>query len=156
MLRTITLVSLVLALALVTTTNAQIDDAACTLDCPLDAPCTLGHADFSEITIALGHATHLNNMHCACPPGWTGVVCDHKFEACSDNHECYHGGECLAGLTDKFGNEQLFCDCTHAVSSDGTKYVGKYCETPFDTLCDHDDSGDLFCVNGGDCNPNYE
>jgi hypothetical protein len=122
----------------------------------------VGHSEtISEIAIDLGHATHMNNMHCACPPGWTGIMCDHKYESCSDNHECYHGGECLAGgLTDTFGNEQLFCDCNNAISSDGTKYVGKYCETPFDKLCDIDDdnasTGELFCVNGGDCNPDYE
>jgi len=66
---------------------------------------------------------------------------------------CYHGGQCVPGLSDKYGNDQLFCDCTSAIASDGTQYVGKYCETPFEQLCDQ--SGDTFCVNGGECNPSY-
>ena len=36
----------------------------------------------------------------------------------------------------------------------GLAYVGKYCETPFESSCSATDP-DLFCVNGGDCNPNY-
>jgi hypothetical protein len=135
-----------LLVATATTATAQ----ECTLDCPIDAPCIIGQADFS------GHAIELDNgngMHCACPPGWTGVMCDHKYESCTETHQCYHGGECVSGLLDLYGNDQLFCDCTKAVANDDTKFVGKYCETPFDKVCD--DSGDIFCVNGGDCNPKY-
>jgi hypothetical protein len=130
----------------------------CTLDCPVDAPCTVGSADFTKHNLALG-LTSDGTMHCACPFGWTGLLCDHKYESCTetDDHACYHGGSCIPGLSDRYGNDQLFCDCTDAVASDGTHYVGKYCETPFDQICDHshDDDG-LFCVNGGECNPNYE
>jgi hypothetical protein len=43
--------------------------------------------------------------------GMDGVKCDHIFEACDGQqaHQCYHGGECIPGLQDKFGNTQLYC-----------------------------------------------
>jgi hypothetical protein len=91
--------------------------------------------------------------------GWTGLFCDKRFETCDNQagHTCYHGGECIPGLEDKYGNEQLFCDCTNARGSDGTKYVGKYCESPFEQVCNPGASDDelIFCVNGGECNPNF-
>ena len=94
--------------------------------------------------------------------GWTGVYCDHKFETCDnqEGHTCYHGGECIPGLEDKYGNDQLFCDCSKAVGPDGERYVGKYCEVPFEQICNNPDDDDeeeelLFCVNGGECNPEY-
>lgn len=126
--------------------------ADCTLNCPNDAPCQIGAGDFSAHTTANIEQTY-GSMHCGCPYGWTGVLCDHKYETCDNNHKCYHGGECVPGMKDKYGNDQLFCDCSNAVMSDGTKYVGKYCETPFEKICD--DEGNDFCVNGGDCNPEY-
>eukprot|EP00980_Cylindrotheca_fusiformis_P006245 scaffold1336_cov158-Cylindrotheca_fusiformis.AAC.7 len=128
------------------------NDETCTLKCPNDAPCQFGVADFSDHVLNQDH-THQDGMHCSCPYGWTGVLCDHKYESCDQSHKCYHGGECIPGMADKFGNDQLFCDCSQAVASDGTRYVGKYCETPFEQTCNEE--GTEFCVNGGDCNPDY-
>ena len=81
--------------------------------------------------------------------GWTGILCDKKYEICTNQkgHECYNGGECILGLEDKYGNEQLFCDCSKARG-----FVGKYCETPFVQRCGEDE---VACVNGGACNPEY-
>lgn len=136
---------------------AKLEDRSvqeCTLECPIDAPCTFGEALFQHQN-AIHLETSVQNMHCACPPGWTGILCDHKYESCSNNHDCFHGGECLEGeVRDAFGNQQLLCDCTSAKTTDGFRYVGKYCETPFEKSCSTENE-DLFCVNGGDCNPNY-
>jgi hypothetical protein len=59
---------------------------------------------------------------------------------------------------DKYGDEQLFCDCsaTHSAAT-GTHYVGKYCETPFEQACNPGAELDeqVFCVNGGECNPDF-
>ena len=86
--------------------------------------------------------------------GWTGILCDKKYETCSNQngHECYNGGECILGLEDKYGNEQLFCDCSNTIG-----YVGKYCETPFGKKCGSVDNGEgnVFCINGGECNPDF-
>jgi hypothetical protein len=138
---------------------------ACTLNCPIDAPCVHGANQALVISHPIdewNEPTHIDNMHCACPEGWTGVKCDHIFEACDGQaHQCYHGGECIPGLQDKFGNTQLYCDCSDAMGNDGTRYVGKYCETPSVDYCDgydidtDTDTQESFCVNGADCNPNY-
>jgi len=142
-----------LAILLLTATAFSVTKAQdCTLDCPVDAPCTNESPDFTAHT-ALGLVSDARE-HCACPFGWTGLLCDHKYESCTDDHSCYHGGACIPGLSDHYGNDQLFCDCTNAIASDGTQYVGKYCETPFEQLCGGDD--ELFCVNGGECNPSYD
>lgn len=136
---------------------------SCDLECPRNAPCRFGNADFSGRMdiLTVGTETHRNGMHCDCPIGWTGILCDKKYETCTNQngHECYNGGECILGLQDKYGNEQLFCDCSNALG-----YVGKYCETPFEQKCDSshsknedesDGDGDMFCVNGGECNPDF-
>ena len=47
-------------------------------------------------------------------------------------------------------------DCSKAKkTANGVAYVGKYCEIPFEKSCSVDDD-ELFCVNGADCNPDYE
>lgn len=126
----------------------------CDLGCPRNAPCRFGKADFSGRKDFLKTETDRNGMHCDCPIGWTGILCDKKYESCTNQngHECYNGGECILGLQDKYGNEQLFCDCSNA---DG--YVGKYCETPLEQKCwtNHNEDGYSFCVNGGECNPSF-
>jgi len=90
-----------------------------------------------------------------------------------------HGGQCIPGLIDDFGNEQLFCDCNNAVDEDGNRYgksyrvflyrplyscktqkltfylvtVGKFCEHQAKVYCDDDER--RFCVNDGECNSEY-
>lgn len=54
------------------TANARLlSSHSCDLECPLNAPCRFGEADFSERTglVAAGEATHQNGMHCDCPIG---------------------------------------------------------------------------------------
>jgi len=153
----------------VTSFNDNVnDDATCTLNCPWDAPCVI-----SEVTLP-GSGQKQPQQHCACPPGWTGLLCQTKYESCSmrGNNEdrCYHGGKCVEEAFDDYGNPQLMCDCSTAmttlVEKEGgngsggtkqtvTKYVGKYCEHAMEQQCDTHNV-DRFCVNGGDCNLNFE
>jgi hypothetical protein len=69
-----------------------------------------------------------------------------------------HGGSCIPGLQDVYGNGQLYCDCTNAIETINATlvtYVGKYCkipsiadaDTPETVACNTDKS--IFCVNGG-------
>ena len=54
------------------TANARLlSSHSCDLECPLNAPCRFGEADFSERTglVAAGEVTHQNGMHCDCPIG---------------------------------------------------------------------------------------
>jgi hypothetical protein len=102
--------------------------------CNHEAECVKGVADFPvHIGIPLSDDTlanteflavsHIDNQHCDCPIGWTGVTCDVKYElSCDQHHPCFHGGECILGLIDRYGNDQLFCNCDNAVDKDGKKY----------------------------------
>lgn len=153
--------SLLLSLLLVlfVSRETQASDPGCTLDCHQNAPCVLGTADFSNHTLRDGGSlsfheqAQLDGMHCACPHGWTGLLCNRKYETCDNEHKCYHGGECVPGLLDYFDNEQLFCDCSSAEDSEGNDYVGKYCEHAAVDYCGGSD--ERFCVNQGTCNPGY-
>ena len=59
--------------------------------------------------------------------------------------------QCIPGLKDDFGNDQLFCDCSEAMDDEGNPFVGKFCEIPSRDNCGTEQD-DLFCVNGGSCN----
>lgn len=54
-----------------TTTNVRALSKSCDLECPSNAPCRFGEADFSDRTglVAAEQETHLNGMHCDCPIG---------------------------------------------------------------------------------------
>ena len=62
--------------------------------------------------------------------------------------------QCIPGLLDYYENQQLFCDCSDAFDENGNPYVGKFCEIPSMENCGTEED-DLFCVNGGECNPSY-
>jgi len=85
----------------------------------------------------------LNYMHCICPHGFTGVVCDVEYEKCGDD-VCYFGSTCT---------DDNNCDCTTAYTDD-TSYAGLQCEYPSTSKCptgDGEHPGDAFCVNNGIC-----
>ena len=89
---------------------------------------------------------NLNGMHCQCPMGLTGAVCDIPYESCIETDDvCYYGGTCVGG-----NDQGLVCDCSTAMSEDGTPRIGKYCEAPPTFSCGDDNVE--FCVNGGVCN----
>ena len=155
--------------------SARLVASTCDLSCDHpDAVCVQGSATFDSHPVPQDalfsfHASQdVNGMHCSCPTGWTGVTCDTVFETCdytssssssssssaTGSHKCYHGGKCVPGLLDDFGNDQLFCNCENAIDSQGNQYAGKYCEHKATTFCDSDDDSH-FCLNEGDCNPNY-
>ena len=98
-------------------------------------------------------------MHCNCPVFYTGLQCELNYESCDDSdHVCLHGGTCMSGVLDAFGNMQLYCNCAAAVDTTGTTYVGKYCEQAIapaiQTSCTPQNEAS-FCFNGGLCNDKY-
>lgn len=111
---------------------------SCDLDCPIDAPCTINQAT--------------GMPHCACPPGWTGQLCNVLYESCGLFGSCLHGGTCVLSSFEKdaFDNRQLVCDCSTAKTSNGISFVGKYCETPATDATEQCDDGH-FCLAGGTC-----
>eukprot|EP00538_Stauroneis_constricta_P012494 CAMPEP_0119559076 /NCGR_PEP_ID=MMETSP1352-20130426/11797_1 /TAXON_ID=265584 /ORGANISM="Stauroneis constricta, Strain CCMP1120" /LENGTH=1231 /DNA_ID=CAMNT_0007606639 /DNA_START=288 /DNA_END=3983 /DNA_ORIENTATION=- len=153
---TIVLLLSLLCASWVTTVTANDE---CTLECPLDAPCTFGDGTALDDHSHADGKLSLDGMHCDCPYGWTGIQCDHKYETCSlkekGEHHCHHGGKCVSGFIDRYGNEQPYCDCRDAVTHGGTRFTGKYCETEVVATCS-DTNPHHFCVHGGECNMNYE
>lgn len=86
-------------------------------------------------------------MYCQCPSGFGGGQCEVPSNQCGD-HFCFHGGTCIKTQTS--GLTVHACDCTTA----NGEYGGKYCEAKASDLCEADDqNGELYCVNGGTCNP---
>lgn len=102
------------------------------LNCNHDASCIRGVANFTvHLNIPVNNTlvnadflatSQIDNQHCSCPIGWTGVTCEVKYESCDQHHPCFHGGQCILGLNDRFGNDQLFCNCDNAVDLDGNNY----------------------------------
>jgi hypothetical protein len=132
-------------------------NGTCDLVCHSNSTCVAGSANFSDHVLDDGQPMDIhkdvispNGYHCACPEGLTGLSCGRDFIGCEESdHECYYGGKCIPGLTDRYGNEQEFCDCRDAVDDMNLTYVGKYCEIPVPEPCGGDKS--VFCVNGGTC-----
>lgn len=144
--------------------DQQQQEDFCPLECGQRGVCVLGEADFldhptespeagggGDTLLSFHQETSRGGFHCECESGWTGLQCNVEFQSCLVDHKCYHGGDCVEGLVDKYGNDQHWCDCQHAVDADGTAHVGKYCEHPAANYCDEEGA---FCIEG-QCNPNY-
>jgi len=138
---------------------ARAQDVPCgAITCQNNSTCMDGSTDFEDHVQPDGTVLDIHptdtSTHCLCKPGWTGVACDVPYRSCDQtSHKCYHGGECVLGLIDKYDNEQLYCNCDSAIDAEGNVYVGKYCEQKAITYCGGDTS--RFCLNGGLCNDEY-
>lgn len=151
--------SFVLALASLSSATAQSIstlDPTCPLDCKDGAQCVRGNADFTTFTTTENSMPFLKDLSnggyfCQCPPGRTGLLCEREYESCGDGaHFCFHGGKCLSGIKDVYGNEQHFCDCGKA-QYEGTSYAGKFCEADAVDICGTAaEYGNVFCTNGGE------
>lgn len=138
-------------------------DVNCPLDCKANAPCVQGNSDNSEFqnttnSLPWLEGLHQTGFHCQCPAGRTGILCERQYETCNDSaqHKCFHGGKCLQGMKDVYGNVQYYCDCSEA-QHNGTRYAGKFCEAEAVVTCGaSDDDGEVFCTNGGQCRDNFE
>lgn len=130
-------------------------DPNCPLDCKAGGVCVRGNADFTKFTTTENSMPFLKDLNdggyfCECPPGRTGLTCEREYESCGDGvHFCFHGGQCLTGVKDVYGNEQHFCDCGDA-TLDGKNYAGKFCEAEAVDMCGSAaEYGNVFCTNGG-------
>jgi len=156
--------------------------AECDLDCQNGSFCMEGDADFSMFqtmpdslneqgtstlsgdTLGIHEETSSSGgMHCSCPHGWTGLLCDVPWVGCDYSHRCYNGGRCEPGQPDKYGNEQFYCNCDTASDFEGNIFVGKWCEhkvNPATDFCggafyEEGDPQEHYCLSPGVCNLNY-
>jgi hypothetical protein len=148
--------------------------STCPLQCQYETTCVQGDLNVSGLPIdpVTGEAylhpeTNAGGWICDCPPDLTGIRCGRKFASCNslESQGCYHGGECLQGVTDRFGNDQFYCNCNGALDvavedkRDNfmvTQYVGRFCEQVVTTAdkCGIDtgtNNINRFCINGGTC-----
>jgi Notch-like protein len=120
--------------------------------------CATGPADFSDHPkdffgeeFMFHRTKELEGYHCVCPEGLTGLRCARPFEKCDAGHFCYHGGECIPGMSSTDPND-LFCDCQKA-EHNGDPYAGKFCEVQLQK-CGSD--SEIFCARSGQCKPDFE
>lgn len=120
------------------------------LPCENGSTCKMGKADFGyhgTLNLPFLNKTAEEYMHCVCPEGFTGVLCEHHVQTCGDNeHACFNGATCV-----KKKDEQYSCDCmtTHNTNA----YAGHMCEHAATSFCEYGVavSKHSFCVNGGTC-----
>lgn len=159
-------ISIFLVAASFTMAEDLVSTSSCTLQCKNGGTCTVGEADYSSsmhpidalngTTTDFANQTSVNGMHCTCPSGYTGVMCDVEYESCNqDTHPCYNNGKCVAGLvtnsTDGTEQQLYSCNCADAIVN-GIPHVGKYCENAASEFCD--DAKTIFCIHGT-CNRDY-
>lgn len=120
----------------------------CDLNCKAPATCVLGDPSQRD-----PRWDYVEGMYCSCPEQWTGTYCEVPFVECEGEHICYNGGRCIPGLTQSYEASDLFCNCEKAYDELGNRYVGKHCEQLVSSYCSP--GGQLFCLNGGICNPNF-
>ena len=145
--------------------------AECPLKCNNNGVCKQGNSDYNEHPKEIGETpftflqtTNREGWYCDCPDGYTGLRCNRKYEKCpiiatetNSIHTCYHGGQCIDGLTDgshdNIDIDKRFCDCSSAQHND-VPYFGKYCEIEGAVRCDP--TSQVFCTAQGTCKDGYE
>jgi Notch-like protein len=141
----------------------ELDDIKCDLKCQHGGTCQVGVKDNGVLEdIAQKSVPSLNVsddsessfMHCVCPDGYYGNLCESLVEICGDNeHMCLHGGKCIRNDQDEHA-----CDCsteeTEKVPS--VIYAGEACEhaVPRSNVCSDEGYSSMetspvsFCIHG--------
>jgi hypothetical protein len=130
------------------------------LECVTGA-CTLGDKPSDELKehyqfwdeaadSEVGQDSKYDHMYCKCHDGFDGKHCEISRIACGDDH-CFNGGTCLERVVD--GNSVHHCDCATAATGVDS-FAGRLCQYKAEEYCTKDEgfNGQLFCVNGGECN----
>ena len=131
----------------------------CTMECRNGGSCQLGRAihgfasELLEDQDRLHVTAYSTSMHCVCPTGWTGLLCEVKLRNCpSTTHGCNNGHKCILS-EDDFGKPFRHCECDGVLSDFTLPYAAHYCGQTATVFCSEDRmiSGHSFCKNGGTC-----
>jgi len=139
--------------------STQFEANKCTLDCRNGGTCVFGMKDYgdqavvNEAKMVAGLSEkHQDGMHCVCPDGHTGLLCQIAASRCGQRLWCYNGSDCKKTEL-KDGTVKKYCDCSAAASEEAS-FAGIGCQHKSGVFCDPDSGMTQqmsFCVNGGDC-----
>lgn len=139
----------------------------CAIDCQNGGTCLEGDAatSFQEdhrhpqpngAELPLFHTKSVNGFYCKCRRGYTGVDCSIPYETCPNSEsgqitQCFNGGVCLDSTM-----PTTSCDCSKALSTDGTIWAGQFCELKVrkEQFCGSVQDG-RYCLNGGSCKTDF-
>jgi hypothetical protein len=126
----------------------------CDLGCDNKGKCVLNTAADPSLGFDGVWASHDIGMHCQCPKGFTGTLCEHKVEVCGNlDHVCLHGSKCKQDADGSYG-----CECSSSWTKE-SRFAGKFCQHHHTDVCtpsgvpEYSDGMALpaFCVNDGVC-----
>jgi hypothetical protein len=127
----------------------------CDLECGDFGTCVLGSKSSAEMKEHYQFWDEADNapdqhMYCKCSAGFDGTLCEVTKMPCGEDH-CFHGGTCIVREVDK--HQVHHCDCATA-DTGSNSYAGRLCQYEAEEYCTKDAgfNGQLFCVNGGECN----
>lgn len=129
----------------------------CSLPCRNQGVCVVGSSSEASRRTAgvLFTDIDLDGMHCQCPEGYAGALCQYQLRHCGGENDavCLHGSQCVESTS-------------KGESADAARYRCE-CEDPDDPVCNKEvdyctpDAGHVeyyesmavpaFCVNGGKC-----
>ena len=120
----------------------------CSLPCENDGHCFFGETNetpYDQLDFSTVIKAESSEMHCKCPPGVTGFLCEIKVEVCGAyEHHCENNGVCVKE------DQDWVCDCDKAITD--TSYAGAKCENPATSFClGPGAKPNYFCTNEGKC-----
>lgn len=147
--------------------DVEVFEGRCPLVCSNGSVCRKGNATTSALTTnfpwLVSSSSSATQYFCQCRDGYTGSDCSVPYEACHDVENdsnrglhsrakpfiaaCFNGGRCSSDG----GRSSAACNCSSAVSSNGTRFVGRNCEVPMPREYNNCSEGHQPCLNGGKC-----
>jgi len=124
----------------------------CALPCENGGVCRQGAPVISEFNDLpfIGKYPSRNDMHCWCPRGYIGNLCEVQLEICSSSEEkCIDGSNCKFGL-DADGKEFYYCGCSPAGADGPDSTAARMCQHADIEFCKIG-VAHSFCANGGKC-----
>lgn len=126
------------------------------LECLNGGICELGPTNYGIFQPELPESLSLpsmNGMHCKCPSGYTGALCEIEVELCGETNDyaCFHGSVCTPfDPSDPNGYE---CICQGFHMQFQTPAAGKACQYLLTESCELDNplSDRAYCTNNGEC-----
>lgn len=94
-------------------------------------------------------ANSIDGMHCQCPPGYAGVLCQVRAELCGNaDWFCLHSSKCVGDETAEFGYQ---CVCDKGAADCVARPAAQMCLPTLGVDYAQSMAVPAFCSNGGTC-----